>query len=104
MVVTRRTLLDFHETLAGIDADFVAYDDGYRTWSYTYAEVANASRAFAARLRDAGVRKSQAIVIWGENRPEWLIAMWGAILEGVVLVPIDYRASAAFLLRVAGIV
>ncbi len=30
--------------------------------------------------------------------------MWGCLLEGVVLVPIDYRASADFLLRVAAIV
>jgi hypothetical protein len=30
--------------------------------------------------------------------------MWGCSLEGVVLVPIDYRASADFLLRVASIV
>ena len=30
--------------------------------------------------------------------------MWGCLLRGVVLVPIDYRASADFLQRVAGIV
>ena len=30
--------------------------------------------------------------------------MWGCLLEGVVLVPIDYRASAEFLERVAAIV
>ena len=30
--------------------------------------------------------------------------MWGCLLRGVVLVPIDYRASADFLHRVAGIV
>ena len=30
--------------------------------------------------------------------------LWGCLLEGVVLVPIDYRASADFLLRVASIV
>ncbi len=32
------------------------------------------------------------------------MALWGCLLEGVVLVPIDYRASAAFLVRVADIV
>ena len=32
------------------------------------------------------------------------MALWGCLLEGVVLVPIDYRASADFLERVASIV
>ena len=44
------------------------------------------------------------MAIWSENRPEWIAALWGALLEGVVVVPIDYRTSAEFLLKVAGIV
>src|SRR4051812_4665778 len=106
--MTRRTLLDFFADVTGDDtakkAQFLVYDDGYRTWTWTYAELADASRAFARRLRDAGIGAGGAIAIWSENRPEWIAAMWGALLEGVVLVPIDYRASAEFLLKVAGIV
>ena len=45
-----------------------------------------------------------AVAIWSENRPEWIAALWGALLEGVVVVPIDYRTSADFLSKVAGIV
>ena len=44
----RRTLIDFFDDLAAIDGEFLVYDDGYRTWSLTYAEVADAARAFAA--------------------------------------------------------
>jgi long-chain acyl-CoA synthetase len=102
--MARRTLVDFHESLSTTDGEFVVYDDGYRTWTYTYAEIAQAGCAFAARLREAGIHKGQAITIWGENRAEWLIALWGSVLEGVVLVPIDYRASATFLARVSSIV
>ena len=100
----RRTLIDFFDDLATIDGEFLVYDDGYRTWSLTYAEVADAARAFAARLRAAGITKGQSVAIWSENRPEWIVALWGCLLEGVILVPIDYRTSAAFLLRVAEIV
>jgi long-chain acyl-CoA synthetase len=100
----RRTLVDFYDSLAAKDGDFVVYDDGYRAWTYTYRQIADLGRAFAARLSTAGIHKGQAVVIWGENRAEWVIALWGAVLEGVVLVPIDYRASAAFLTRVAAIV
>jgi len=104
IAVARRTLLDFFDDLSRIDGEFIAFDDGYRTWSYSYAEVAAAARGFADRLRSHGITKGQAVVIWCENRAEWIIALWGCLLEGVVLVPIDYRASADFLARVSGIV
>jgi long-chain acyl-CoA synthetase len=100
----RRTLIDFFDDLAAIEGEFLVYDDGYRTWSLTYAEVADAARAFARRLRGAGITKGQSVAIWSENRPEWIVALWGCLLEGVILVPIDYRTSATFLLRVADIV
>jgi long-chain acyl-CoA synthetase len=102
--MTRRTLIDFFSDLSTTSGEFLTYDDGYRTWSYSYADVARAAHAFAARLRSAAIAKGQAVAIWSENRPEWIIALWGCLLEGVVLVPIDYRTSAAFLERVADIV
>src|SRR6185312_9376841 len=36
--------------------------------------------------------------------PEWIAAFWACLLRGVVVVPIDYRSSQDFLLRVARIV
>jgi long-chain acyl-CoA synthetase len=102
--MARRTLLDFFDDLAAIEGEFLVYDDGYRTWSLSYREVTRAAQAFAARLRAAQIRRGQAVAIWSENRPEWIVAFWGCLLEGVVLVPIDYRTSDAFLLKVAGIV
>jgi len=108
--MTRRTLLDFFADVAADRADasdspeFLAFDDGYRTWTWTYAELARQAQAFALALRSRGIVSGQAIAIWSENRPEWIAALWGAFLEGVVLVPIDYRASSDFLRKVATIV
>ncbi len=102
--MARRTLIDFFDDLATTEGDFLVYDDGYRTWSLTYRDVAGAARAFSTRLRAAGIVKGNTVAIWSENRPEWIVAFWGCVLEGVVLVPIDYRASDAFLSRVADIV
>jgi long-chain acyl-CoA synthetase len=100
----RRTLIDFFDDLATIDGEFLVYDDGYRTWSLSYGDVARAAQAFAARLRGAQITRGESVAIWSENRPEWIVAFWGCLLEGVVIVPIDYRTSDAFLVKVAGIV
>ena len=102
--MARRTLLDFFDDLARLNGTFVVHDDGYRTWSYTYAEIAAGAGAFAARLRDARIGIDHKVVLWSENRPEWLTVLWGCLLEGVVLVPIDYRASPDLMLRIAEIV
>ena len=58
-----------------------------------YAEVVRAARAFAARLAGAGLVKGDTVLFWSENRPEWIAALWGCLLQGIVAVPIDYRAS-----------
>jgi long-chain acyl-CoA synthetase len=100
----RETLIDFFDDLAGANAQFLVYDDGFRVRNYSYAEVAAAARGFAARLTTAGLRKGDKVLFWGENRPEWIVAFWGCLLDGVVVVPIDYRASADFLLRIGRIV
>ena len=100
----RDTLLDFFDDLAALKGTFLAYDNGFRRWSYTYADVARAAGGFAARLAGAGLRKGDAVIFWSENRPEWVAALWGCWLQGVVAVPIDYRASPDLLKRVAAIV
>ena len=99
-MLTRETLLDFFETIAQSAKPFLVYDDGFRSYVRTYAEMASASRAFAGRLQQAGVNAGDKVVIWAENRPEWIVAYWGCLLAGAVLVPIDYRASRDMLDRV----
>ena len=58
----------------------------------------------AARLHAAGVVRGDKVVFFSENRPEWVIAFWGCLLAGIVVVPIDYRSSPDFLTRVSRIV
>ena len=96
----RETLLDFFNDFAELDRTFLVHDDGYRVREFTYAETARLARACAARFRQAGLRAGDAVIVWSENRPEWIVALWGALLEGVVAVPLDYRVSSDFLWRV----
>jgi long-chain acyl-CoA synthetase len=102
--VARDTLIDFFDDLARTRGEFLVHDDGFRTRRYTYGEVTRAARRFAARLQQIGVIQGDKIVFWSENRPEWIVAFWGCLLNGVVVVPVDYRASPDFLSRVARIV
>jgi long-chain acyl-CoA synthetase len=102
--VPRDTLIDFFCDLAAARGVFLVYDDGFRSRRHTYVEVGRAARGFAARLHALGLRKGDKVVVWCENRPEWIVAFWGCLLCGVVVVPIDYRASPDFLERVASIV
>jgi long-chain acyl-CoA synthetase len=102
--VRRDTLVDFFEDLAAARGVFLVHDDGFRPRTWSYQDVGRAARGFAARLGGAGLVKGDKVVFFSENRPEWIVALWGCLLGGIVVVPIDYRASPDFLARVARIV
>jgi long-chain acyl-CoA synthetase len=101
---SRQSLTDLFREFADSPAEFLLYDDGYRRWKYTYAQVGDAARNFAQRLEAQGIGKGDKVIFWSENRPEWVSAFWGCVLQGVIVVPVDYRASAHLLHRVQAIV
>lgn len=102
--MVRDTLIDFFDDLSHARGEFLVHDDGFRSRGHSYADVARAARSCAARLHRLGLRKGDKIVFWSENRPEWIVAFWGCLLRGIVVVPVDYRASPDFLARVSRIV
>ena len=96
----RDTLRDVFESLAGLSGDFLVYDDGLRIHRHSYAQLVASARRFADRLAKEGLQKGDKLIIWSENRPEWLVCLWGTLLRGVIVVPLDYRGSADLLGRV----
>ena len=100
----RNTLIDFFKDIVTERGEFLVYDDGFRRRSYSYDQVGQAARGFAARLIAAGISRDDKIIFWGENRPEWIACYWGCLLIGAVAVPIDYRSSPEFVAKVRGIV
>jgi long-chain acyl-CoA synthetase len=100
----RETLPDFFDDVYASPATFLVFDDGYRTWSYTYEQVRGAAYSFASRLRRERIVKGDKIILWGENRPEWIVALWGALCEGVIVVPVDYRSSVDLVHRIQAVV
>ncbi len=99
----RDTLIGFFDTVASLNGEYLVYDDGFRPRSYSYPAVVQAARNFAVRLEQAGIGKGDRVVLWSENRPEWVAAFWGCLLRGVAVAPIDERHSIEFLERVARI-
>ncbi len=100
----RQSLVDLFSDFSESPAEFLQYDNGYRSWRYTYAQVGLAARRFAARLGEHNIGKGHKAIFWSENRPEWIAAFWGCVLAGVIVVPIDYRASPRFLRHIQEIV
>jgi long-chain acyl-CoA synthetase len=73
---------------------------GYRTESFTYAEILSMAQGFARFLEDRGIRKGDRILLWGENCAEWVAVFFGCALRGVVVVPMDDGSASDFALRV----
>jgi len=65
-----------------------------------YGDLARITESLRSRLRAAGVRKGQMVMIWSESRPGWIAALWACILEGIVLVPVDPQSSLSLVHRI----
>ncbi|HWE49200.1 MAG TPA: AMP-binding protein [Bryobacteraceae bacterium] len=84
--------------------EFLRYEGDLGIGHASYSDAAEAARNFAGHLSASNIQKGDRIVFWGENRPEWVIALWGCLLSGVVAVPVDFRSSAAVVEHIAAIV
>jgi long-chain acyl-CoA synthetase len=80
---TLRQVLDL--SLLHASRDFLVYE-GQR---FTFDEHYRAVSTLAARLLDNGVTKGDRIAIASRNLPQWVIAFWGAVITGAVVVPIN---------------
>lgn len=80
---TLRDILD-NSSLFG-DRDFIVYEDERISYAQHYVLAANAAR----RFRELGVVKGDRVAIAMRNLPEWIIAFWGALALGAVVVPLN---------------
>ena len=86
-------LPQFFSRIAQYTQEFIVYDDGFRGWTFAYADVVRLAGVFRARLRAQGIGKGDRVMIWSESRPGWIVALWGCLLEGVVFVPVEPLSS-----------
>ena len=64
--------------------------------NWTYQELWNNSTQVASYLTRRGVTKGDRVIIWGDNRPEWVAAFFGSVLIGAIVVPLDAQSTGEF--------
>jgi long-chain acyl-CoA synthetase len=74
---------------------------GYRMETWSYARIAQGANRLARELEFRGIGKGDAVLLWGENSPEWIIAFFGSLLRGAVIVPLDHGSTIEFVSRIA---
>ncbi|SPM34676.1 Acyl-CoA synthetase (AMP-forming)/AMP-acid ligase II, partial [Mycobacterium rhizamassiliense] len=58
---------------------------------FTFTEVVERIRCAAGAFADLGVDKGERVAIWAPNSAEWIIAAFGLLTAGGVLVPVNTR-------------
>jgi HIP---CoA ligase len=57
----------------------------------TFAELVERIRCAAGAFADFGVGKGERVAVWAPNSAEWIIAAFGLLTAGGVLVPVNTR-------------
>lgn len=95
------TLLDLLPRIERLGSrEALRFWNGYRTWRWSYADLGAGIRRFVAFLDRSGVASGDRLVLWSENRPEWVAIFWACLARGVQVVPLDHQSSADFVSRI----
>jgi long-chain acyl-CoA synthetase len=79
---------------ARVAADRTAILEGTRPWA-THAQWAARSAGLAQRMRDAGLRHGERVLVFMRNHPRYLEILWGAWWAGLVVVPVNAKLHPA---------
>ncbi len=74
---------------------------GFRYQRWSYADLWEQAGRIATLLQQRGLGKGDRALIWGPNCPQWVLALFGCLRAGVVVVPLDVRSPRDFVERVA---
>src|SRR4051812_37540808 len=82
------------------DREAVRWSNGYRTWTGSYADLYGKIGAVVHDFDRRGIKKGNRVLIWAENRLEWMAVFWACVARGVESVPVDYRFSPELVQRI----
>jgi long-chain acyl-CoA synthetase len=96
------SLLKFAERYAALGGEIaVRQRRGFRMESWTYRRMVEEANRVARELESRHIGQGDAVLLWGENSAEWIIAFLGCLLCGAVVVPIDHASPMNFACRVS---
>src|SRR5437773_11075726 len=96
-----RTLQDLLPDIANLeDHEAIRWSSGFRTLASTYTELHGTIGAAINYFDELGIRKGDRVLIWAENRLEWVAVFWACIASGVIAVPVDFRFSVDLIRRI----
>ena len=96
-----RTLQDLLGEMERLgDREAVLHATAFRTTRWTYRDLVRRIQGVAEDFAARGLGPGDRVLLWGENRPEWLAAFWAGVARGVTVVPMDFRSTAKLVARV----
>jgi long-chain acyl-CoA synthetase len=79
---------------------YLRTDDGLQA-AWSARELQRRARLAAWRLRATGLQPGDRLLTWSPSTPALPAVYWGAMMAGVVFVPLDMRMAPAVLQRIA---
>ena len=96
------SLVDFVQKYAANGKEVaIRHRRGYRMETWSYARIVQGANRLARELESRGIGKGDAVLLWGENSPEWIVVFFGCLLRGAVIVPVDHGSTVEFVSRIA---
>jgi long-chain acyl-CoA synthetase len=87
------TIIDLIDSFETRNKIALKYRTDFRVFVWDYKKLYSYILRSAKYLQKRGVKKGDKVILWGPNSPEWLIAFFGAIYLGTVVVPIDLKST-----------
>ena len=96
----RKNLLSLFAEFTRFAGDVaVVQKRGYRREKLTYRELYSNALLGSRALAGRGVGPGDRVLLWGPNSAEWAACLWGVLLRGAVVVPMDAAAAPDFVQR-----
>ncbi len=79
---------------------FIEPEDEGRMVSLTYNDLLEQVRGFAGALQEKGLQKGDRLLLWSASRIDWMVAFFGTLLIGAVVVPLDINSKEELLSKI----
>jgi long-chain acyl-CoA synthetase len=97
----RTTVLSYLDDFTA-RGDTIAFAErrGLRTTRWSYGRIASTAYQFARELEGRGIGKSDRVLLWAGNSPEWVASFFGCLLRGAIVVPLDLQSDPPLVSRI----